>query len=801
MRLLECYIKAFGGLREKKIKFDGGLNCLLAENGKGKSTLAAFIKAMLYGLGDSRRQSIQENDRRHYLPWDGGTAQGYLTVQAGGKDYRIERCFGKKPVDDTLLVYDLHAGKPTDELGDCPGEKLFSINSNGFEHTLFLSEKNQAPSEADSSIAERLSDLTSSDGGSSVLDSALRVLDEQRKYYFKKGGGGEIATTRAEIFRVEGEIERLLAVQERARETEERLKELSTARESISQKREQISSRLVELEERRKRGDVLKIRTEVRSELLALEERKSLILRFFGGKVPSEDEINELHFKQRTARAVLSGDAFDEEERAELVRLRTRIGGRYSGEDLYVVRGALKITERLGTGRGGSLFSKRVPSSAEIDSAISSLTGKSGGGGIGIFLLVVGIILAIGSGILGFLVNSAFYYGCCAGGTLALLGGLLIPILRSGRRRATLRGVRDFLISVTDSPLPENDELIQMLIRMRGDLDGMGREAEMLDDAKGKIAAFVCKFTTRGGIDLENLARELVADCERLDYLESRLGGNKSSDSIKAEAQKTLSQIADKLAYYDLKTDDPFGEVKAMLSEYSRLTAEIVSKRNYLEKLSSVGIVDTENTESENGAELVGLRREAERRLSDIDGERGALERRYLSDTASLTALDSLRSERASLGERLAEYEKRLRVIQSTTAYLTRASENVTARYLSSTRRSFEDYSALLRSEGKPSMDTSFATTVTTDEGTHATEALNRGARDLFRLSARLALIDSLYGEDLPFILLDDPFLSYDDGRMRAAAKLLLKLSSDRQIIYFTCSEARAIGKSRRVFD
>jgi len=85
MLLIECYIDNFGKLSGERISFRSGLNTILRENGWGKSTLLAFIKAMLYGLEDTRKQSLEENDRKRYLPWQGGGFGGSLSFSDGKK--------------------------------------------------------------------------------------------------------------------------------------------------------------------------------------------------------------------------------------------------------------------------------------------------------------------------------------------------------------------------------------------------------------------------------------------------------------------------------------------------------------------------------------------------------------------------------------------------------------------------------------------------------------------------------------------------------------------------------------------
>ena len=58
-------------------------------------------------------------------------------------------------------------------------------------------------------------------------------------------------------------------------------------------------------------------------------------------------------------------------------------------------------------------------------------------------------------------------------------------------------------------------------------------------------------------------------------------------------------------------------------------------------------------------------------------------------------------------------------------------------------------------------------------------------------LALHLALTDALYGEDAPPLILDDPFISFDDGRLSAGKKMLYALGCERQVIYLTCSSSR----------
>ena len=150
---------------------------------------------------------------------------------------------------------------------------------------------------------------------------------------------------------------------------------------------------------------------------------------------------------------------------------------------------------------------------------------------------------------------------------------------------------------------------------------------------------------------------------------------------------------------------------------------------------------------------------------------------------------------KAELEEALAKHTDNYNTIVLTKNYITLAKDNMTSQYLGKTKAGFVKYAEKIGGITGESfeMDTDFGVTKVEGTGSKKIEAYSRGTRDLFNLAARLALVDSLYEKEYPFILLDDPFTSFDDKKTDAALKLLRELSKDRQILYFTCSKSRSI--------
>lgn len=106
VKIISCYVENFGKLHDYSVDFSDGLNIVCEENGWGKSTFAAFVRAMFYGLEGERKRNLLENERKRYKPWQGGVFGGKLTFEIQGKTYQISRVFYDKEANDEFELRD-----------------------------------------------------------------------------------------------------------------------------------------------------------------------------------------------------------------------------------------------------------------------------------------------------------------------------------------------------------------------------------------------------------------------------------------------------------------------------------------------------------------------------------------------------------------------------------------------------------------------------------------------------------------------------------------------------------------------
>lgn len=200
MKLINLSVENFGVLHDVSVDCHAGLNIFCRDNGAGKTTLAAFLCAMLYGLPASRKSDLAENERKKYLPWQGGVFGGSMTFSVRGKTYRAERQFaeGASAKRDTFVLYDLSDNSVSDDYSEALGQELFGIDAVAFERSAYLPQKLLSGDRTNESITSKLNRAIG--GGGDDADSAglyrtaAAVLDRQRQYYAKHGGAGYIAS-------------------------------------------------------------------------------------------------------------------------------------------------------------------------------------------------------------------------------------------------------------------------------------------------------------------------------------------------------------------------------------------------------------------------------------------------------------------------------------------------------------------------------------------------------------------------------------------------------------------------------
>ena len=264
MKIVNVSVVAFGKLQSVNLSFNSGVNVLQNKNAFGKTTFAAFVRAMLYGLNYSYTKEGDErvNDVTRYCPWGfGGKFGGSMTVEHNGATYRIERFFGGTARAEVLSVTNESTGAAVDVSGGV-GEYFLGLTADSYDRSTYF------PQEAvelatNENLDGRLANLVDSADYDKVQEKLLAYRRQKRA---GRGVGGTIAQLDNEIF----DLQRKLHEAELAENTQARNAEQHSANEAQLQ---QLNARKCGIQrqlEEVKRNIVLNSPTE---EQLAAKQR------------------------------------------------------------------------------------------------------------------------------------------------------------------------------------------------------------------------------------------------------------------------------------------------------------------------------------------------------------------------------------------------------------------------------------------------------------------------------------------------------------------------------------------------
>ncbi|MBP5152216.1 MAG: hypothetical protein ILP13_04815, partial [Lachnospiraceae bacterium] len=189
--------------------------------------------------------------------------------------------------------------------------------------------------------------------------------------------------------------------------------------------------------------------------------------------------------------------------------------------------------------------------------------------------------------------------------------------------------------------------------------------------------------------------------------------------------------------------------------------------------------------------DVAGMEADTDSKLKTLR-ESFEIYRHQLSDfTERQEELSDIKDKLDEVQQTISEKSELASVLEDTKNYLTKAKESLTARYMGPLTSGFEKYYETVT--GKPAtdykIDANTEITVTGEGLQHSALLLSSGYKDLVGLCMRLAMADAMYEGEKPMLIMDDPFVNFDDRNYEGGRKLLDKASAEYQILYFSCRE------------
>ncbi|WP_456088988.1 ATP-binding protein [Oribacterium parvum] len=276
MIIQSCHIAQFGKWKEKNFDFSEGLNPFLWENGEGKTTLMHFFHILFYGLSGERKQDVSENERKHYMPFQGGSFGGNIHFQKNGKNYILERSFGLRKAEDSFRLLEEN-GKDSHDFTENIGEELFSLDSEAFQRVCMISHEDLSL-HFNSTVHAKLGNVSDDDEDmkkfqkvQDTLKDAINALSPNRRTgaIFKKKMEEE--SLGIGLFQKKEEEERVLALETEVLRLEEESRKKEEEEEKLA---EEVRKGILEKESLGKRVEYKKLSEELEKARFRYENAK-----------------------------------------------------------------------------------------------------------------------------------------------------------------------------------------------------------------------------------------------------------------------------------------------------------------------------------------------------------------------------------------------------------------------------------------------------------------------------------------------------------------------------------------------
>lgn len=810
MKLLTCHIDNFGKLSNFTINFSDGINVINEPNGWGKSTLAAFLKVMFYGLDPKKEPGAHDKERAVYRPWQGGVYGGYLDFEVGDKQYRIRRTFGKSERFDEFHLFDLATNLESEDYSRDIGIELFDLDSASFKRSIYIMQNDCASCSTDN-INAKLGNLVENTNDINNYESANSKLKDMLNYLSPNRATGSIKRRVNHMAELEQELRNFEAAEDAYNQLSQLQGEKMLEKDQLLQERQQFTK---DLQRASEQNILLEKRKQY--ELLWTEERQQGELckqyqdRFPAG-VPKEEDIRkatgtlrQMAETQATIRNLTEGD----EETAKYIKLSELFEDEVpqpekiedlvaQQKELFAAKEELRHLENQVT---------VLSSTPEVEpdpqpKAKKKRKRKSGYTIIGIICLIISVVFAVLAPVLALGMESSRGINTAVGFVFVtivfLVGAFMFFRLGKDSEKETGISDEDSSEETGEMKMIGGDESLdkESLLTLQ---TRIGEEKQRIRKMEQNITDFLEKF--HKNVKPENvvsLLYELSHDVENYDRMKKRKDERIEAEEHLRELQGELDAFAERYhltlgedvaaAMSDIQTKA--AEYRIALQEYekSKWKKEQFESQNDMNILS--GRIDHAEDLDELTEAMVDLDQQLEAIRADIEQNN-----RQLDDLQLQLDMRDERAKELKENQQIQEEElHKFEIMTYAQQYLQKAKEQFTARYMEPVSGAFSKYYMQLCNNMVDEWQIDANIHFQTKEQGQMREVwqLSDGYQDLIGICMRLALVDAMYKEEKPFLLLDDPFVNLDEEKVMYGKRMVLDVANEYQTIYFTCHDSR----------
>ena len=363
-------------------------------------------------------------------------------------------------------------------------------------------------------------------------------------------------------------------------------------------------------------------------------------------------------------------------------------------------------------------------------------------------------------------------------------------------------GIIIFIVSFIFSNGKKNNK------NYKTEIEKMENEKEKVEDHISKILQFNKK---NNDFSLLNNQEKLII----LDNLKTELNlynnlTNKKNENeqyvnnLKLKKDKLNGEISNFLNYYFDDINNSYTELIQDLSlkrnEYKSFSDQLKKKKkekeqfeeeNNIDELKNIEVVQ-DISEQDVKSRILELRKNTEQLIDEKNQIKNQIEvlENKIDDN------DFLEEEIEKLESEIEDLNNKYKIINITEQLLKTAKERFSSKYLQDMVSEYKNYMKIIdNNDLSTNVDTNLDVTVDIKGSQKNVKFFSSGYKDLIYICMRLGLIKTLFRNEKPFVILDDPFVNLDDEKTKKAINVINEMAKQYQIIYFVCNSSRAQGK------
>ena len=153
-----------------------------------------------------------------------------------------------------------------------------------------------------------------------------------------------------------------------------------------------------------------------------------------------------------------------------------------------------------------------------------------------------------------------------------------------------------------------------------------------------------------------------------------------------------------------------------------------------------------------------------------------------------------LESDIENLKEEIDNSTEKYKILQTTEQLLKSAKETFSSSYLQDMVKGFNKYLSIINTqEMSTNVDIKLDVKLDVNGSQKEIKYFSAGYKDLIYICMRFSLINALFKDETPFVVLDDPLVNLDEDKTSKALKVINEFAKEYQIIYFVCNSSRVL--------